>query len=54
MSEDTFAIGLQLAVQAYVYFEDNPGRRGLVNRLSGADAKAVAQMMRSRQKTRVA
>jgi hypothetical protein len=28
---------------AYVYFEEDPGRRGLVNRLSGADAKAVAQ-----------
>ena len=28
---------------AYVYFEDDPSRRGLVNRLSGADAKAVAQ-----------
>jgi hypothetical protein len=28
---------------AYVYFEDEPSRRGLVNRLSGADAKAVAQ-----------
>lgn len=26
---------------AYVYFEDGPSRRGLVNRLSGADAKAV-------------
>ncbi|MBG0801256.1 hypothetical protein IYW40_07135 [Methylocystis sp. H4A] len=28
---------------AYVYFEDDPGRRGLVNRLSGGDAKVVAQ-----------
>jgi len=28
---------------AYVYFEGDPSRRGLVNRLSGADAKAVAQ-----------
>ena len=28
-----------------VYFEDGPSRRGLVNRLSGADAKAVAQMI---------
>jgi hypothetical protein len=28
---------------AYVYFEEDPGRRGLVNRLSGAGAKAVAQ-----------
>ncbi len=28
---------------AYVYFEDEPSRRGLVNRLSGAHAKAVAQ-----------
>ncbi len=28
---------------AFVYFEDDPSRRGLVNRLSGADAKAVAQ-----------
>lgn len=28
---------------AYVYFEEDPSRRGLVNRLSGADAKAVAQ-----------
>lgn len=27
----------------YVYFEDDPSRRGLVNRLSGDDAKAVAQ-----------
>ncbi|MGD9657108.1 MAG: hypothetical protein AB7U61_05620 [Methylocystis sp.] len=26
---------------AYVYFEDEPTRRSLVNRLSGADAKAV-------------
>ncbi len=26
---------------AYVYFEDDPSRRGLVNRLSGTDAKAV-------------
>jgi hypothetical protein len=30
-------------VLAYVYFEDEPTRRALVNRLSGADAKAVAQ-----------
>ena len=28
---------------AYVYFEDDPSRRSLVNRLSGADAKAIAQ-----------
>ncbi len=28
---------------AYVYFEDDPSRRGLVNRLSGDEAKAVAQ-----------
>ncbi|WP_018408459.1 hypothetical protein [Methylocystis rosea] len=28
---------------AYVYFEEDPSRRGLVSRLSGADAKAVAQ-----------
>lgn len=28
---------------AYVYFEEDPSRRGLVNRLSGAGAKAVAQ-----------
>ncbi len=28
---------------AYVYFEDDPSRRALVNRLSSADAKAVAQ-----------
>jgi hypothetical protein len=28
---------------AYVYFEEHPSRRGLVNRLSGADAKVVAQ-----------
>jgi hypothetical protein len=28
---------------AYVYFEEDPSRRGLLNRLSGADAKAVAQ-----------
>ena len=28
---------------AHVYFEDEPTRRGLVNRLSGPDAKAVAQ-----------
>lgn len=28
---------------AYVYFEEYPARRGLLNRLSGADAKAVAQ-----------
>ncbi|TLG71833.1 hypothetical protein [Methylocystis sp. B8] len=28
---------------AYVYFEDEPTRRALVNRLSDADAKAVAQ-----------
>jgi hypothetical protein len=28
---------------AYVYFEEDPSRCGLVNRLSGADAKAVAQ-----------
>ena len=28
---------------AYVCFEDAPTRRALVNRLSGADAKAVAQ-----------
>jgi hypothetical protein len=26
-----------------VYFEDEPTRRALVTRLSGADAKAVAQ-----------
>jgi hypothetical protein len=24
---------------AYVYFEEDPSQRGLVNRLSGADAK---------------
>ena len=30
---------------AYVYFEDEPTRRALVNRLSSADAKAVAQMI---------
>ncbi|MGD9541785.1 hypothetical protein [Methylocystis sp.] len=28
---------------AYVYFEDDPRQHRLVNRLSGADAKAVAQ-----------
>jgi hypothetical protein len=28
---------------AYVYFEEDSSRRGLVNRLSSADAKAVAQ-----------
>ncbi|MGJ0454186.1 MAG: hypothetical protein ACR65T_13305 [Methylocystis sp.] len=28
---------------AYVYFEDDPSRRGLVNRLPGREAKAVAQ-----------
>jgi hypothetical protein len=28
---------------AYVYFEDEPTRRALVNRLSSTDAKAVAQ-----------
>jgi hypothetical protein len=28
---------------AYVYFEEDPSRRGLVSRLSGTDAKAVAQ-----------
>ena len=28
---------------AFVYFEDEPTRRALVKRLSGADAKAVAQ-----------
>lgn len=28
---------------AFVYFEEDPGRRRLANRLSGADAKAVAQ-----------
>ena len=28
---------------AYVYFEDEPTRRALVNRLTSADAKAVAQ-----------
>lgn len=28
---------------AYVYFEEDPSRRGLLNWLSGADAKAVAQ-----------
>ncbi|MGD9545178.1 MAG: hypothetical protein AB7F41_02800 [Methylocystis sp.] len=28
---------------AYVYFEEDPGRRRLVNRLSTADAKAVTQ-----------
>jgi hypothetical protein len=28
---------------AYVYFEEDRSRRGLVNRLSGADAKPVAQ-----------
>jgi hypothetical protein len=28
---------------AAVYFEDEPTRRGLVNRLSNPDAKAVAQ-----------
>lgn len=28
---------------AYVDFENEPIRRGLINRLSGADAKAVAQ-----------
>jgi hypothetical protein len=30
---------------ANVYFEEDPSRRGLVNRLSGADAKAVGQMI---------
>jgi hypothetical protein len=28
---------------AYVYFEEDPSRRRLVGRLSGADSKAVAQ-----------
>ncbi len=28
---------------AYVYFEDEPTRRGLVRRLSAKDAKRVAQ-----------
>ncbi|HEY8124458.1 MAG TPA: hypothetical protein VIF88_03445 [Methylocystis sp.] len=28
---------------AYIHFEGDPSRRGLVNRLSGAGAKAVAQ-----------
>ncbi|TLG77814.1 hypothetical protein [Methylocystis sp. B8] len=28
---------------AYVYFEDEPTRRGLVNRLSSEDAKALVQ-----------
>ncbi|MBG0797158.1 hypothetical protein IYX23_05585 [Methylocystis sp. L43] len=28
---------------AYAYFEEDPSRQGLVNRLSGADAKALAQ-----------
>jgi hypothetical protein len=32
---------------AYVYFDDGPSRRGLVYRLSGADAKAVARMVAS-------
>jgi hypothetical protein len=36
--EDTNGLAL-----AYVYFEDEPTRRALVNRLSSADAKAVAQ-----------
>jgi hypothetical protein len=36
--EDTGGVAL-----AYVYFEEDPGRRGLVNHLSGTDAKAVAQ-----------
>jgi hypothetical protein len=30
---------------AYVYFEDEATRRGLINRLSNVDAKAVAQMI---------
>lgn len=30
---------------AYVYFEDEPSRRGMSNRLSGPDAKAVAQVI---------
>ena len=32
-----------VAAPAYVDLEDDPSRRGLVNRPSGADAKAVAQ-----------
>ncbi|AZG76338.1 hypothetical protein [Methylocystis rosea] len=43
-SAESFAVedagGVALA---YVYFEEDPGQRGLVNRLSGVDAKAVAQ-----------
>ncbi|MGD9540635.1 hypothetical protein [Methylocystis sp.] len=43
-SGESFAVedanGIALA---YVYFEDEPTRRALVNRLSGADAKVVAQ-----------
>lgn len=38
--EDAHGIAL-----AYVYFEDEPTRRSLLNRLSGDDAKAVAQMI---------
>ncbi|PWB90929.1 hypothetical protein C5688_08690 [Methylocystis sp. MitZ-2018] len=30
---------------AYVYFEEEPRRRSFVNRLSGADAKSVAQLI---------
>ena len=36
--EDANGVGL-----AYVYFEDDPSRRGLLSRLSCVDAKAVAQ-----------
>ena len=39
---ETFVVANGVAL-AYVYFEDDPSRRGLVNRLAGSEAKAVAQ-----------
>ncbi|TLG77806.1 hypothetical protein [Methylocystis sp. B8] len=36
---------------AYIYFEDDPTRRGLVKRLSAEDAKCVAQTI-ARQLTK--
>ena len=41
-----FAVeGANAMALAYVYFDDDPSRRALVNCLSGAGAKKVAQMI---------
>ncbi|MBG0792160.1 hypothetical protein IYY11_01520 [Methylocystis sp. H62] len=41
--EDANGVAFASVYFASVYFEDEPTRHGLVNRLSNPDAKAVAQ-----------